>query len=363
MLDRTLWTRDALEKHSVDMRQFCDFRQSTLPNGMRIIEAYNAAGLHFTILPDRGLDIWTAHYKGVPLTWVAQGSPFAPDFGQSWLRQFNGGLLTTCGLTHAGPPERDDLTGDARDLHGNFTRLVAHDISISSAWEGDTYFVKLEGSIAEASLFGSQLLLRRTYVLRLDQPTIHFYDTVINKSDAESPLMLLYHINLGYPLIRKGTRLLASSDVFARDDEARQGIESWHAYDGATAGYREQVFFHKVETEHDKSLAALVNDDIGLSFEWDATALPYLTQWKNVREGIYVCGIEPGNCIPEGQNAARKNERLHMLGAGEERFFGDVRLSVLDGADAMHTTSEAIMRLSQVGTTVKHCKLDDFRPR
>ncbi len=112
MLDEKFLTREEVERHSLDMRQFIDFRQATLPNGMRIIEAYNASGLTFTILPDRGMDIWTAHYNGVPLTWISQGSPHPADFGQSWLRQFNGGLLTTCGLTHVGPPEKDDISGE-----------------------------------------------------------------------------------------------------------------------------------------------------------------------------------------------------------------------------------------------------------
>ena len=103
-----MFSREALQNHSVDMRQFVDFRESTLPSGARIVEAYNASGLAFTLLPDRAMDIWTATYKGLPLTWVSQGSPHAPDFGSAWLRQFNGGLLTTCGLNHAGQPEKDD---------------------------------------------------------------------------------------------------------------------------------------------------------------------------------------------------------------------------------------------------------------
>src|SRR5436190_5200314 len=136
MLDANFLTREAVERHSLDMRQFIDFRQSTLPNGMRIIEAYNSSGLTFTILPDRGMDIWTAHFNGVPLTWISQGSPHPADFGQTWLQQFNGGLLTTCGLTHVGPPEKDDVTGEARGIHGDYTRLRAQDIWVDRDQQG-----------------------------------------------------------------------------------------------------------------------------------------------------------------------------------------------------------------------------------
>lgn len=63
--------RDALARHSVEPRQWMDFRQATLPDGQRIIDATNSSGLAYTILPDRGLDVWTATYNDRPLTWIS----------------------------------------------------------------------------------------------------------------------------------------------------------------------------------------------------------------------------------------------------------------------------------------------------
>lgn len=42
----------SLEQYSVDLRQFIDFRTSTLPNGMRIVEAFNSSG--FRLPPAAG---------------------------------------------------------------------------------------------------------------------------------------------------------------------------------------------------------------------------------------------------------------------------------------------------------------------
>lgn len=339
-----------IQQHSLDMRQFIDFRQSTLPNGMRIIDAYNSSGLHFTILPDRGLDIWTAHYNGIPLTWIAPGSPHPPDYGQSWLSLFNGGLLTTCGLDHAGPPE------DGRDIHGDYTRLRAGDISIETGIRDK----RLIATMQQSALFGSQLSLKRTYTLSLGHPKIHIYDEVTNQGDQPAPFMLLYHCNFGYPLIREGTEFQVVSDVYPRDDAAKAGIESWHRYDAATPDYAEQVFFHHVycvfETE---CIAALINDDIALQIRWKTDAMPYLTQWKNTRQGIYVCGIEPGNCIPEGQNAARDAGRLVMLKPGEKQTF-DLTLTVLDTDEARARFQVDCENLKQKGTPVAGCNLEGY---
>jgi len=341
---------DLMDKHSLDMRQFMDFRESRLPNGMRIIEAYNSSGLTFTLLPDRGMDIWSAQYKGMPLTWLAPGSPHPPDYGASWLRIFNGGLLATCGLTHVGPPE------DGRDIHGNYTRLQAHHIA-QTGFENRALI--LAGSVVQSQLFSEQLQLKRRYSMRLGQPIIEIRDQVSNIGDQPAPFMLLYHCNLGYPLIREGTELIVASDVYPRDDEAQAGVETWNRYTAAAPDYAEQVFFHRVKQEHNQTRAALLNEDMGLKFAWDTDQLPYLTQWKNTRQGIYICGIEPGNCLPEGQNAARESGRLLMLQPGETHDFS-LTLSVLDGADALQQCRQEIQQLQANGRLVANSNFSGY---
>jgi hypothetical protein len=354
------WDITTLKQHSVDLRQFIDFRQSTLPNGMRIVEAYNGSGLTFSILPDRGLDIWTAHYKGIPLTWISQGSPHAPDSGARWLRQFNGGLLTTCGLTHVGPPETDDLTGEWRDIHGLYSRLRSGDVSVRFEESGGEFYAELTSTVCEIILFGEQLRLTRTYRLTLGQPHIEIFDTVANLGDQPVPFMILYHVNVGYPLVSAGAKLFTpDAAVHPRDDAARPGFGMWPDYEAASPRYDEQVFYHHVKQADNMALAALVHDSFGFVVEWDTRRLPYLCQWKNTRQGIYVNGIEPANCVPEGRNAARNNNRLVMLEAGESHEFY-CRLAVLDGVEAVEACKARIAGLQRNGTPVTGCNLDDY---
>jgi hypothetical protein len=47
--------------------------------------------------------------------------------------------------------------------------------------------------------------------------------------------------------------------------------------------------------------------------------LPYFTQWKQMGEGDYVCGLEPGTGYPEGRVSARESGRLYMLKQGEKK--------------------------------------------
>jgi hypothetical protein len=361
---QSLFSRQMIEQHAIDMRQFIDFRQSTLPNGARIVEAYNSSGLTFTLLPDRGLDIWLAHYNSRALTWISQGSPHPPDFGLSWLQQFNGGLLATCGLRHVGPPETDPATGETRDLHGQFNRLRASDVAVTRpGWNESQYEIELRGVIAEASLFGPQLRCERRYALTLGVPEIRLSDRITNLGDMPVPLMLLYHFNFGYPTVAAGAKLHTPYHaVHPRTDVARAGLSDWENYHAASPGYEEQVFFHHLKhesTKNTQSLAALVQGDTGIMLEWDTHCLPYLTQWKNTRAGFYVSGVEPGNCIPEGQIAARQNNRLQMLQSGESRSFG-CTLSVLPDAAAVQAAIKRTGALRSSGTTVQDCHLEDY---
>ena len=346
-------SRTTLQAHSLDMRQFIDGRLSMLSSGMRIVEIYNGSGLTFTLLPDRGLDIWTAHYRGMPLTWISQGAPHPPDHGSPWLRQFNGGLLTTCGLQHAGPAQVDEETGEHRGVHGHYTRLRAEILRREGGWEGEVYTLELKGRVGQARLFGEQLRLERTYRITLGVPGFEMTDVVSNLSDAPAPVMLLYHFNLGYPLVRQGARLeVPASTTFPRDETARRGYDTWEVYGGAQAGYEEQVFYHHVRQSDGMAKVLFSNGDIGLLFTWDTVTAPYLTQWKNLRQGLYVCGIEPGNCVPEGQNAARKEGRLVTLEPGETQSFTN-RLRILDGADALRQGAEEIESLRESGQPVR----------
>lgn len=348
------WLNSALiQQHSLEMRQFMDFRESTLPNGMRIVDVYNSSGLTFTLLPDRGMDIWSAHYNGIPLTWISPGSPHPPDYGRNWLSLFNGGLLTTCGLDHVGPPE------DGCDIHGGYTRLRADEISID---RGKT-MMRLTAVMHQSSLFGSQITLKRTYSLIIGEPRIAVRDEVVNLSDQPAPFMMLYHCNFGYPLIRQGTELVVASDVYPRDPAARAGIETCNHYDEAAPNYAEQVFFHHprilIEDNGSIASAALIRDDIGIEIAWNTGHMPYLTQWKNTRQGIYVCGVEPGNCIPEGQNAARQSGRLVVLQPGEQQTF-ELMLTILDTAEARTRARDRVQQVQQNGLLITACNLQGY---
>jgi len=325
------WTRQELLSYTGDISQLGGVRMVTLADGpergVRAAELYTAAGFRCTVYLDRGMDIGPAEYKGVPLAWISPNGPVAPAFyeptGFGWLRTFHGGLLTTCGLTQVGVPAEDN--GEQLGLHGRISHIPARQICQGDTWDGDNYGFWVEGRMREVSVFGHDLQLTRRITARLDEPCLTIEDQVTNLGAATAPHMILYHVNLGFPLLQAASRLVApSEEVIPRDEAAVPGLDDHARFQSPTPGYAEQVFFHRLAAGSDGFVnVVLVNDalKLGLQLRYRQRELSEFTQWKQMGWGTYALGIEPGNCRPEGRVAARQRGALVQIAPGEQHNY------------------------------------------
>ena len=131
--------------------------------GLRAIDVNSGGGLQYTILPDRGMDISLASFKGTNLVYLTCNAETHPSFFEpeylGWLRTFTGGLLTTCGLTYIGGPVND---GDEHlGLHGRYSTIPARQVADLSEWTGDDYCIKIKGTVEEGAIFGNKLRMER----------------------------------------------------------------------------------------------------------------------------------------------------------------------------------------------------------
>lgn len=67
--------------------------------------------------------------------------------------------LTTCGLTHLGPPCIDE--GEQLGLHGRFSTIPSRQFADLSDWEDNEYRFKVRAIIEEGFLFDNKLRLER----------------------------------------------------------------------------------------------------------------------------------------------------------------------------------------------------------
>lgn len=283
--------------------------------GTRLTRMINGGGLELEVLPDRALDLGQVTVAGMPLAWRSPVGPTSPAFaepdGTRWLRTFGGGLLATCGLDSFGPASRD------RDvdfgLHG---RIGAVPAQITRA-EVTTTEAIVEGAVVQAGVFAEHLELHRRIATPLGSTELTVTDRITNRSYDDQPLMALYHINLGWPLIDEGIEVsIPSRSVTARDPVAEPGIRELHEFPAPTAGFGEQVYVHHVEPNQPvvvRNRRRRLQVEIASSVD----SLPFVHQWKMAGEGHYVLGIEPTNCANIfGRAAARSAGVLPMLAPG-----------------------------------------------
>ncbi|QJW92259.1 aldose 1-epimerase family protein [Spirosoma taeanense] len=316
--------------------------------GTRIAWINTGTGLRYKVVLDRAMDIADAFFNQHSLAWLSHSGITPPepftDRGIDWLRTFNGGLLTTCGLTHVGGPEQDAY--GERGLHGQISNIPAQ---IESIIQPDPVTGKLDMSITgrmlETKVFGPSLELKRTISGTIGQPTIRIHDEVINRANTPAPHMLLYHFNFGWPLVDEGTKLVWQGDWQAREggingDIFREGYDfrTCPAPLDTHSGTGEAVAF--IDARADSSgqcTAGLYNPQLGfaVAMRFQKDQLPWLTNWQHWGKGEYVTGVEPGTHPPIGQAKAREQQSLIFLEPGESRTY-EIEIEILDNQEQIN---------------------------
>ena len=323
-----MYSRRALSQRVGDLMQVAGVERFTydegVQKGVQAARVRSGGGLDFTVLFSRGMDISAASFFGIPFAWVsstgwAHPHALVPEW-RGWLQTFHGGLLTGCGLSNAGAANQDGE--EALGIHGRLSHLPAESASAWTDWEGDEATVFVEGTMREATVFGENLRLRRTISAPVGNTSMTITDTITNEGFKTSPLMLLYHLNFGWPLVEEGTvlRLPEGTKTTPRDAAAQKGSATATTLTAPTPGYEEQCFFHEMPGE--EVVVELVNPSgFGVRIAYKKSEFPHLTQWKMMGEGEYVCGIEPANCRVLGRAAEREAGRLQYIEPGETRRF------------------------------------------
>lgn len=334
---------DELRRLVGDVSQVAGIRLVELADGrargMRAAEVFTGSGFRFQVLVDRGLDIGAAEHAGRPLAWIHPALA-APSFherqGLGWLRTFGGGLVTTCGLDHFGSP---DPEGEGYGLHGRASHLPAESLRVRQEWRGDDYVLEIEGETRQARLFGENLRLQRRLSTRLGACSLLLEDRVTNEGFRPTSLALLYHCNLGFPVVSPDSELVARSrSVRARDAAAQGGLEEHRRFRPPQKGFAEQVYFHEPHADGEgQAAAAVVNRALGFGafVRWRTAELPVLAHWKMTGEGEYVCGLEPStHVMTPTRREQRENGAMRELDPGESVAFR-LETGALPDADAI----------------------------
>ena len=348
------YSRGELEKRTGHLSQIAGIRAAELADGVergvRTLDFRTGTGFAFSVLPDRGMDLSFAEYRGAPLCWRSMTGDAHPAYfepqGAGWLRTFQGGMLATCGLMNFGPPSEEE--GEHYGVHGRIGMAPARNVQWDAEWEGEDYVLWAQGKLREGRLFGENVSLTRRISTRLGDNKLQIVDTVRNEAFEPTPLMILYHFNCGFPVLDDSSEVLINSEVRPRDAAAAEGLDSWSKSAPPTPGFGEQVHQHTVRPGEDGvAVAALVNrgfgggQGLGVAVRFRPSELANLWQWRQVGEGAYVMGLEPANAGLGGRAEERSQGTLPILGPQDE-LVHHLEFEVLTGQEDIGRIQEEV---------------------
>ena len=165
-------------------------------------------------------------------------------------------------------------------------------------------------------------MLLRKYTFSYLENEFEVEDSVANEGGSTSPYMILYHCNMGYPLVNENSVIrVPNNSIKGRNEHAQNHISSALKAEKPQSSYEERCYYFDVKEKGGKAKAGIFSPMInkGVVLSYDKKALPCFTEWKMFGKTDYVLGLEPGNCTPDGRDVMRKNGTLKFLKAGETK--------------------------------------------
>lgn len=294
--------------------------EHTGPDGA-VIRARVAGGLDLEIRPDRGFDIGLATLAGWPLSWVspiADQRPLDVPAGDAWLSRFVGGLLVTCGPENIGP-----ATGHA-GLHGSHHHRPGRLLERCTGVRDGAPFARLAGTVEYAEVFGPSARLDRVIESTVGPggvARLRVVDDLHNDGPGAFPAAVLYHVNLGAPLLLPGTTVRWPGTRWV-EREPCPAVPDPSTMPEPTDEVTESVVAHQdPRVDPDGLVRVLIRGPRGPAVEvaWPADTLPYAYQWTLPTRRRWALGIEPASAPLFGPGRAAPGAGVPLVPAGGVR--------------------------------------------
>ena len=246
--------------------------------GLSVIDCDNGK-IRFLVNASKACDIMQLYHEGQNMSFVSKNAFTKREI--PFLRRFEGGMVYTCGLDSIGGREGYELHGSLHNTPAEVVRAECTDEEIV-----------IEANIRDTSLFGKNLVLRRKISSKIGSDSVKIEDTLVNLGYKDEDYCLLYHINVGYPMLDDGGKILADVDeVISRTEWSKKHEASILETSMPVDNGEEFCYFVRLR----KPEISLVNEKIGKTFtvSYSKDTLPHFVEWKSMVSGDYALGLEP----------------------------------------------------------------------
>ncbi len=251
-------------------------------NGLKVIELDNGI-LRVQLNESKGLDIMQVFHNGTNISFVSKNGFSARE--TSFDTRFEGGMLYTCGFDSIG-------ARDGFEVHGSYHNMPAKVISVVE----NEKTLQVVAEVEITALFEQNLLFRRKITLPINEQRLIVEDQLINNGTKPENYCVLYHTNLGYPMLDEGVKVLADLEsIVPRTPYAKEKMAVRDVFEAPIDNEEETCYFLKTKTD----VVEVVNQKIKKRFtlKYSKDTLPCLIQWNSPASQDYALGIEPATCF------------------------------------------------------------------
>ena len=245
--------------------------------GLEVIECNNGK-IMFLLNVSKALDVMQLYHEGTNISFISKNGFTKREI--PFLRRFEGGMLYTCGLDSVGGREGYELHGTIHNSPAKFTHCECNE-------EG----IVVEAIIKDTSLFGKNLILKRRIYSAIESESLEICDSLIKSGYKDEEYCLLYHVNLGYPMVDKDATIIADITSYKpRTPWAKENENTMLLMEDAKL-QDETCYFLNLN----KPCVSLVNNKLRKQFTicYSKDTLPHFVEWKSMVVGDYALGLEP----------------------------------------------------------------------
>lgn len=246
--------------------------------GLKVIDCDNGK-LRFLLNESKALDVMQLYHCGQNISFISKNGFTSRE--TPFIYRFEGGMVYTCGL---------DSIGDRKgyELHGTLHNIPARVTHAECGEDG----ILVEAEIADTALFGKNFVFKRRIFSVIGSETLEISDTLENRGTKDEEYCLLYHVNVGYPMLDDGAVMVgAVRKVSPRTAWAAEYIAEREKVFSPVPNQEEMCYF----LQFDEPKVALINEKLSKKFtlQWSKDTLPHFVQWKSMASGDYALGLEP----------------------------------------------------------------------
>ena len=204
--------------------------------------------------------------------------------------------------------------------------------------------------VQQVAVFGENLTLRRRVEAKVGESWFRIHDEVENTGHTRTTHMLLYHCNVGFPIVDDGAQLLVPGPGIATDP-APAG--NYRKLEPPIPNLTERCFEHDVIAEPDGIVpVGIINRRVGIGVYqlFNKNQLPHQTTWRMLGEDLYVVAIEASTNRDAGRFDARSRGELIELAPGERRTY-DLEMGALVGGEELDAFARRVAALHPEATS------------